>query len=87
MVATLKEKGIFELAADNNIISTAEKGFVQYSKRQVMVPPVGELLFDNPKGDCFGMDSFFRIGIGERKQYILNGLDRIKEALNERFNI
>jgi aspartate/methionine/tyrosine aminotransferase len=40
-----------------------------------------------PAGDCFGMDSYFRIGIGERKQYILNGLDRIKEALNERFNI
>ena len=38
-------------------------------------------------GDVYGMDRHFRIGIGERKQYILNGLDRIKEALEERFNI
>jgi aspartate/methionine/tyrosine aminotransferase len=40
-----------------------------------------------PAGDWFGMDSYFRIGIGERKPYILKGLDRIKEALNERFDI
>lgn len=38
-------------------------------------------------GDCFGMDYFFSLGIGERKGYILEGLDRIKEALNDRFNI
>ncbi|NAS32517.1 aminotransferase class I/II-fold pyridoxal phosphate-dependent enzyme [Flavobacteriaceae bacterium R38] len=38
-------------------------------------------------GDCYGMDYHFRIGIGERKEYILAGLDRIKEALKERFNL
>ncbi|CAL2103100.1 Aspartate aminotransferase [Tenacibaculum sp. 190130A14a] len=38
-------------------------------------------------GDVYGMDYHFRIGIGERKEYILNGLERIKEALKERFNI
>lgn len=38
-------------------------------------------------GDCYGMDHYFRIGIGERKEYILNGLERIKEALKERFDI
>ncbi len=38
-------------------------------------------------GDCYGMDYHFRIGIGERKQYILEGLERIKEALEERFDI
>ena len=38
-------------------------------------------------GDCFGMDKYFRIGIGERKDYILAGLDRVKQALKERFNI
>lgn len=38
-------------------------------------------------GDCFGMDHYFRIGIGERKNYILKGLERIKEALKERFDI
>lgn len=38
-------------------------------------------------GDCYGMDHYFRIGIGERQEYILNGLERIKEALKERFDI
>lgn len=38
-------------------------------------------------GDCFGMDHYFRIGIGERKDYILAGLERIKVALKERFNL
>ena len=36
-------------------------------------------------GDVYGMDKHFRIGIGERKEYILNGLERIKDALKERF--
>ena len=38
-------------------------------------------------GDVYGMDSYFRIGIGERKDYIISGLERIKSALKERFDI
>ncbi|MBO6525226.1 MAG: aminotransferase class I/II-fold pyridoxal phosphate-dependent enzyme [Balneolaceae bacterium] len=38
-------------------------------------------------GDCYGMDHYFRIGIGERKEYILSGLDRIKDALKDRFGL
>ena len=38
-------------------------------------------------GDVYGMDKYFRIGIGERKDYILSGLERIKEALKERFGL
>ncbi len=38
-------------------------------------------------GDTYGMDHHFRIGIGERKEYIIAGLERIKEALAERFNL
>lgn len=38
-------------------------------------------------GDCYGMDHHFRIGIGERKEYILAGLERVKQALKERFNL
>lgn len=38
-------------------------------------------------GDTYGMDHYFRIGIGERKKYILEGLERISIALKERFNI
>lgn len=36
-------------------------------------------------GDVYGMDGFFRIGIGERNQYLLEGLDRVKTALTKRF--
>ena len=32
-------------------------------------------------GDCYGMDHYIRVGIGERKEYILSGLERVKEAL------
>jgi aspartate/methionine/tyrosine aminotransferase len=38
-------------------------------------------------GDVYGMDNHFRIGIGEQKEYIIKGLERIKEALRERFGI
>lgn len=38
-------------------------------------------------GDCFGMDSYIRIGIGERKEYLLAGLDRVRTALHERFGL
>lgn len=38
-------------------------------------------------GDCFGMDKYFRIGIGAEKKYLLKGLERIKEALKERFGL
>ncbi|MEP1095777.1 MAG: aminotransferase class I/II-fold pyridoxal phosphate-dependent enzyme [Cyclobacteriaceae bacterium] len=38
-------------------------------------------------GDCFGMDHHIRIGIGERKSYILEGLERVREALTERFSL
>ncbi len=38
-------------------------------------------------GDCYGMDHYFRIGIGERKEYILNGLERIREALKDKYNL
>ncbi|OLS19453.1 MAG: Alanine dehydrogenase [Candidatus Heimdallarchaeota archaeon LC_2] len=34
-----------------DVLPLIEKGFVEYSKGNVVVPPVGELLFDNPPGD------------------------------------
>jgi aspartate/methionine/tyrosine aminotransferase len=33
-------------------------------------------------GDCFGMDSFIRIGYGAEKKCLLAGLDRIKETVD-----
>ncbi len=34
-----------------DVISEIEKGFVAYSEGKVVVPPVGELLFEDPPGD------------------------------------
>ena len=34
-----------------DLINEIEKGFVAYSKGEVIVPPVGELSFDSPPGD------------------------------------
>lgn len=38
-------------------------------------------------GDVYGMDHHFRIGIGERKDFLLQGLGRIAAALKERYNL
>lgn len=38
-------------------------------------------------GDTFGMDKYFRIGIGANREYLLDGLDRVNEALKDRFRI
>ncbi len=32
-------------------------------------------------GDCFGMDRYLRIGIGSEKEYLLKGLERFEEML------
>ena len=34
-----------------DVIATMKEGFIQYSNGNTVVPPVGELLFDNPPGD------------------------------------
>ena len=36
-------------------------------------------------GDTFGMDSFFRIGIGAETAYLQAGLERVRDALVNRF--
>ena len=38
-------------------------------------------------GDCYGMDRFFRIGVGAESEYLLAGLGRVREALSERFGV
>jgi ornithine cyclodeaminase len=34
------------------LISAIEEGFIAYSQGKAVVPPVGQLLFDDPPGDC-----------------------------------
>jgi len=42
---------IEEILPNIDVISEIEKGFVAYSEGKVVVPPVGELLFEDPPGD------------------------------------
>jgi hypothetical protein len=38
-------------------------------------------------GDCYGMDHYFRIGVGAEKNYLLKGLERVRRALIDRFEL
>jgi aspartate/methionine/tyrosine aminotransferase len=38
-------------------------------------------------GDCYGMDHYFRVGIGAEEVSLVTGLGRIRDALKERFGV
>jgi len=38
-------------------------------------------------GDCYGMDGYIRIGVGERSDYLLAGLDKMSNAIQEKFKL
>jgi aspartate/methionine/tyrosine aminotransferase len=38
-------------------------------------------------GDCYGMDHYFRVGIGAEEETLVAGLARIREAFNDRFGV
>ena len=42
---------ILEALKGVNLIESIEEGFVEYSRGNSVVPPVGELLFEDPPGD------------------------------------
>ena len=51
MAIILKKDQIIQVIENIDLISSIEKGFIEYSNGNSVVPPVGELLFDKPKGD------------------------------------
>ena len=38
-------------------------------------------------GDCYGMDQFFRIGIGAEAECLRGGLERVRQAMVEKFRL
>lgn len=52
MAKVIRLEEIKSILPSINIVDEMEKGFIQYSNGKTVVPPVGELLFDNPKGDA-----------------------------------
>jgi len=47
----LNKSEIKHLLDDVDLVSPIRQGFIQYSKGKCVIPPVGELLFNNPPGD------------------------------------
>jgi len=43
---------IKEILQNVDVIQKIEDGFVAYSQGKVVVPPVGEMIFEDPPGDC-----------------------------------
>ena len=69
MTQIIKWNEIAAILPGIDVISEIEKGFVAYSEGKVVVPPVGELLFEDPPGDthikygCIINDDYFVIKI------------------------
>jgi hypothetical protein len=38
-------------------------------------------------GDCYGMDGYIRIGVGERSDFLLAGLEKMSRAIQEKFKL
>ncbi|MEM7085025.1 MAG: ornithine cyclodeaminase family protein [Bacteroidota bacterium] len=51
MATVINLKEIKSIVKDVDVVSAMEEGFIQYSNGNTVVPPVGELLFEEPKGD------------------------------------
>ena len=52
MTAIIKLPDMLGLLDEIDIVAAMEHGFVQYSNGNAVVPPVGELLFEEPAGDA-----------------------------------
>jgi len=51
MATIIKKDDILTLLDSVDVVKAMEKGFISYSKGEAVVPPVGELIFENPPGD------------------------------------
>ncbi len=49
MATILEEKEIRKIVEHIDVVAAMEEGFIEYSKGNSVVPPVGELLFENPR--------------------------------------
>ena len=52
MVEIVELEKIKRILQNINPIQIIEDGFIAYSQGEVVVPPVGEMIFDNPPGEC-----------------------------------
>lgn len=52
MATIIAKEDILKIAKELDVIALMEEAFIQYSNGNTVVPPVGELLFDKPKGEA-----------------------------------
>ncbi|NER13007.1 ornithine cyclodeaminase family protein [Leptobacterium flavescens] len=52
MVIIIKKEDILKAVEKVDVVAAMEEGFIQYSKGNTVVPPVGELLFEEPRGEA-----------------------------------
>jgi ornithine cyclodeaminase len=52
MTKVIDFEQIKEIVKHIDLVDAMEQGFIQYSNGNTVVPPVGELLFDQPKGEA-----------------------------------
>ncbi|CAM1345038.1 NAD(P)-binding domain-containing protein [Tenacibaculum amylolyticum] len=52
MTTVINLETITSIVKDIDVVTAMEQGFIAYSNNQTVVPPVGELLFEKPKGDA-----------------------------------
>ena len=60
MTRIISREVIDEILEDINPIKIIEEGFIAYSRGEVVVPPVGEMIFDDPPGECHLKYGFIR---------------------------
>lgn len=52
MATIIHKKEIEQLIQNIDVVSAMEEGFIAYSNGNTVVPPVGELIFEEPKGEA-----------------------------------
>ncbi len=52
MATVINLRDIKSIIKNVDVVAAMEEGFIQYSNGNTVVPPVGELLFEDPKGDA-----------------------------------
>ena len=77
----LDKSEIKHLLDDVDLVSPIREGFIQYSKGKCVIPPVGELLFNNPPGDVHIKYGY----ITDEKYYVINIASGFPK--NEKLNI
>lgn len=52
MATIIQKEEILKIVQSVDVVSLMEKGFIDYSNGLTVVPPVGELIFEEPKGEA-----------------------------------